>query len=184
MGAAKAGEAQSRIDYALTGAPAGASSGESSLPTCVVENPQALKEFAGQEIAVTPWFELTGDRIRQFAEATEDRQWIHVDAVRARLESPYGGAIAHGFLTLSLTSYFIKQAVEIRHGVRFAINYGLNRVRFPAPVRANTNIRARVALVSLHELPGSVEAVYSVSIESEGAAKPSCVAECVLRYYP
>ena len=91
------------------------------MPTCVVENPQALKEFAGQEIAVTPWFELTGDRIRQFAEATEDRQWIHVDAVRARLESPYGGAIAHGFLTLSLTSYFIKQAVEIRHGVRFAI---------------------------------------------------------------
>ena len=153
------------------------------MPTCVVENPQALKEFAGQEIAVTPWFELTGDRIRQFAEATEDRQWIHVDAARARLESPYGGAIAHGFLTLSLTSYFIKQAVEIRHGVRFAINYGLNRVRFPAPVRANTNIRARIALVSLKELPESVEAVYSVSIESEGAAKPSCVAECVLRYY-
>jgi acyl dehydratase len=143
-----------------------------------------LKRFAGREIAVTPWLELTQDRIRKFAEDTEDRQWIHVDPERARSESPYGATIAHGFLTLSLTSYFIKQAVEIRHGVRFAVNYGLNRVRFPAPVRANTNIRARVALLSFNELPDSVEAIYSVAVESQGAAKPSCVAECVVRYYP
>ena len=154
------------------------------MPTRVVQNPQSLREFAGQEIAVTPWFELTEKRIRQFAEATEDRQWIHIDPERARLESPYGAQIAHGFLILSLTSFFIQQAVEIRQGVRLAINYGLNRVRFPAPVRANSNIRARVALLALRELPESVEAVYSVSIETEGAAKPSCVAECVVRYYP
>jgi len=154
------------------------------LPTCVVKNPRSLKEFVGKEVAVTPWFELTQGRIRQFAEATEDRQWIHVDQERARLESPYGTTIAHGFLTLSLSSYFIKQAVEIRHSVRLAVNYGLNRVRFPAPVRANSNIRARVALLRLNELPESVEAIYSVSIETEGAAKPSCVAECVVRYYP
>jgi acyl dehydratase len=154
------------------------------LAACVAKNPRSLKEFAGQEIAVTPWFELTQDRIRQFAEATEDRQWIHVDPERAKLESPYGATIAHGFLTLSLTSYFIKQAVEIRYGVRLAVNYGLNRVRFPAPVRANTRIRGRVALLNVHELPESVEAIYSVSIETEGAAKPSCVAECVVRYYP
>jgi len=154
------------------------------LAACVAKNPRSLKEFAGQEIAVTPWFELTEDRIRQFAEATEDRQWIHVDPERAKLESPYGRTIAHGFLTLSLTSYFIRQAVEIRYGVRLAVNYGLNRVRFPAPVRANTRIRARVALLNVHELPESVEAIYSVSIETEGAAKPSCVAECVVRYYP
>lgn len=154
------------------------------MAACVAKNPRSLKEFAGQEIAVTPWFELTQDRIRQFAEATEDRQWIHVDPQRAKLESPYGATIAHGFLTLSLTSYFIKQAVEIRHGVRLVVNYGLNRVRFPAPVRANTRIRARVALLRVHELPESVEAIYSVSIETEGAAKPSCVAECVVRYYP
>ena len=159
-------------------------SSEGSLAACVAKNPRSLKEFAGQEMAVTPWFELTEDRIRQFAEATEDRQWIHVDPERAKLESPYGRTIAHGFLTLSLTSYFLKQAVEIRYGVRLAVNYGLNRVRFPAPVRANTRIRARVALLRVQELPESVEAIYSVSIETEGAAKPSCVAECIVRYYP
>jgi acyl dehydratase len=150
----------------------------------VVENPLSLKQFAGKEIAVTPWFEVTQDRIRQFAEVTEDRQWIHVDAERARLKSPHGTTIAHGFLTLSLASHFIKQAVEIRHGVTWAINYGLNRVRFPAAVRANAKIRARVTLLNVNELPDSVEAIYSVSIETEGATKPSCVAECVIRYYP
>jgi len=154
------------------------------LPTCAVENPLSLKQFAGKEIAVTPWFEVTQDRIRQFAEVTEDRQWIHVDAERARLKSPYGTTIAHGFLTLSLVSHFVKQAVEIRHGVTRAINYGLNRVRFPAAVRANAKIRARVTLLNVNELPDSVEAIYSVSIETEGATKPSCVAECVIRYYP
>lgn len=154
------------------------------MPTRVVENPGSLKEFAGKEIAVTPWFEMTQDRIRQFAEATEDRQWIHVNPERARLESPYGATIAHGFLTLSLISYFIKQAVEIRQGVRLAINYGLNRVRFPDPVRASAKIRAHVTLVQLNERPESVEAIYSVSIETEEACKPSCVAECVVRYYP
>ena len=154
------------------------------MPTCVVENPLSLKQFAGREIAVTPWFEVTQDRIRQFAEVTEDRQWIHVDAERARLKSPYGTTIAHGFLTLSLASHFIKQAVEIRHGVAWAINYGLNRVRFPAAVRANAKIRARVTLLNVNELPDSLEAIYSVSIETEGATKPSCVAECVIRYYP
>jgi acyl dehydratase len=150
----------------------------------VVENPLSLKQFAGKEIAVTPWFEVTQDRIRQFAEVSEDRQWIHVDAEQARLESPYGTTIAHGFLTLSLVSHFIKQAVEIRHGVTRAINYGLNRVRFPAAVRANAKIRARVTLLDVNELPDSVEAIYSVLIETEGATKPSCVAECVIRYYP
>ena len=150
----------------------------------MVENPLSLKQFAGKEIAVTLWFEVTQDRIRQFAEVTEDRQWIHVDAERARLKSPYGTTIAHGFLTLSLVSHFIKQAVEIRHGVTRAINYGLNRVRFPAAVRANAKIRARVTLLNVNELPDSLEAIYSVSIETEGATKPSCVAECVIRYYP
>ena len=154
------------------------------MPPCVVENPLSLREFAGKEIAVTPWFQLTQEHIRQFAEITEDRQWIHVDQERARLESPYGATIAHGFLILALSSYFVKQAVEIRRGVRLAVNYGLNRVRFPSAVRANSNIRARVTLLDLKELPQSIEATYSVSIEAEKAAKPSCVAECVIRYFP
>jgi acyl dehydratase len=142
-----------------------------------------LKEFIGKEIALTSWLELTQERIQGFAETTGDEQWIHVDPERAKLESSYGTTIAHGFLVLSLTSYFLKQALEIRHGVRLAINYGLNRVRFPAPVPANSKIRARVTLLNLKELPDCIEAIYSVSMETDGAAKPSCVAEWILRYY-
>jgi acyl dehydratase len=153
------------------------------LPTCVIENPLCLKEFRGKEIALTPWLELTQERIQAFAETTGDEQWIHVDPERAKLESSYGTTIAHGFLVLSLTSYFLKQALEIRHGVRLAINYGLNRVRFPAAVPANSKIRARVTLLNLKELPDCIEAIYSVSIETDGAAKPGCVAEWILRYY-
>jgi acyl dehydratase len=148
-----------------------------------VENPRSLKELVGKEIAVTPWLELTQERIEQFAQITDDHQWIHVDEARARLESPYGATIAHGFLVLSLTSYFLREAIGIRQGVRLVVNYGLNRVRFPAAVRANSRIRAHVTVLSAKELPDSLEAIYSVFIESEGAAKPSCVAECVLRYY-
>ena len=153
------------------------------MATCVVENPPSLRELVGKEIALTPWFELTQERIRKFAEISEDQQWIHVDEERARLESPYRSTVAHGFLILSLASYFLKQAIEIRHGVSLAINYGLNRVRFPAPVRADSKVRARVSLLVLKDLPDCVEATYSVSIEGEGASKPSCVAEWILRYY-
>jgi acyl dehydratase len=137
----------------------------------------------GKEIAVTPWLELTQERIEQFARITDDHQWIHVDEARARLESPYGTTIAHGFLVLSLTSYFLKEAIGIRQGVRLVVNYGLNRVRFPAAVRANSRIRAHVTVLRARELADSLEAIYSVSIESEGVTKPNCVAECVLRYY-
>lgn len=153
------------------------------MPSFVVETPASLKEFLGKELAITPWLTITQDRIRQFAEITEDRQWIHVDEERASAKSPYQSTIAHGFLTLSLISYFLKLAVEIRGGVRFAVNYGLNRVRFPAAVRANSNIRARVALLSFKEFPDAVEVIYSVSIETEGDGKPCCVAECIIRYY-
>jgi acyl dehydratase len=148
-----------------------------------VENLQSLKSFVGREIGVTDWFTLTQERIQQFAEATEDRQWIHVDRERAQKESPYGTTIAHGFLTLSLLSYFLKQAIEIRGGVRMGINYGLNRVRFPAAVRAGSRIRARVSLQSLKELPDCQEAVFSITVECEGAEKPCCVAEWIVRYY-
>jgi len=97
------------------------------MPPLVVETPRSLNDFVGREIAVTDWFTVTQERIRQFAEVTEDRQWIHVDRERAQKESPYGTTIAHGFLTLSLVSHFMKQAIEIRSGVRMGVNYGLNR---------------------------------------------------------
>jgi acyl dehydratase len=148
-----------------------------------IENLQSLKTFVGREIGVTDWFTLTQERIQQFAEATEDRQWIHVDRERAQKESPYRAPIAHGFLTLSLLSYFLKQAIEIRGGVRMGINYGLNRVRFPSAVRAGSRIRARVSLQSLKELPDCQEAVFSITVECEGAEKPCCVAEWIVRYY-
>ena len=148
-----------------------------------LENLDSLKAFVGREVALTDWFVLTQERIKQFAEATEDRQWIHVDPERARSESPYGATIAHGFLTLSLLSHFMKQAIEIRSGLRMAINYGLNRVRFPSAVRASSKIRARMALQSYKELSGCVEAVFAISVECQGAEKPCCAAEWIVRYY-
>jgi acyl dehydratase len=153
------------------------------MPPLVVKNPQALKELVGKEIGGTEWLRVTQERIERFAEATEDRQWIHLDRARASKESPYGTTIAHGFLTLSLISHFMKEVIQIQSGVRLAVNYGLNRVRFPAPVRADSKIRARVALLALKELSDSVEATYAVTVESEPASKPSCVAECIVRYY-
>jgi acyl dehydratase len=156
---------------------------EKLMPPLVIKNPQSLKEFVGREIGVTEWFPVTQERIERFAEATEDRQWIHTGRARARKESPYGDTIAHGFLTLSLLSYLMKEAIQVQGGVRLAVNYGLNRVRFPAAVRADSRIRARIALLELKELSDAVEATYSVTIENEGSAKPVCVAEWIVRYY-
>jgi acyl dehydratase len=149
----------------------------------VVSNPQSLKALVGREIRVTEWFPVTQERIALFAEATEDRQWIHLDQARANIESPYGATIAHGFLTLSLISHFLKSMIQIKSGVRLAVNYGLNRVRFPAAVRADSRIRTRVALLALKELSDSLEATYTVTIESEQSEKPACVAEWIVRYY-
>lgn len=148
----------------------------------VVENPQALTKLAGQEIAVTDWMTLEQRRIVQFAEATEDRQWIHLDRARAEEESPYRTTIAHGFLTLSLLSHFLKQAIDVR-GVRMAVNYGLNRVRFPAAARSGSRIRARVTLQSAEERANCVEVTFAMAIECEGEMKPCCVAEWVIRFY-
>ena len=148
----------------------------------VLKNPQALQEFVGKEIGVTEWFLVTRERIVQFAEATEDRQWIHVDPARAGRESPYGATIAHGFLTLSLISHLAHEVMRIE-GVRLAVNYGLNRVRFPAAVRAESRIRGRVGLLALKQIADSLEAIFSVAVEIEGTEKPACVAEWIVRYY-
>lgn len=145
--------------------------------------PNSLKDLIGQEISVTDWFTVTQERIQQFADATLDHQWIHVDVERARNESPFKAPIAHGFLTLSLVSHFMHEAMEFTQRPRLAVNYGLNRVRFVSPVKAGANIRARVTLQSLEDIPKGMEVVFAVTIESEGGTKPCCVAECVLRYY-
>jgi acyl dehydratase len=149
----------------------------------IVDTPDCLKQFVGKEIGVSDWLTITQERVAQFAEATEDRQWIHLDRERAEKESPYGTTIAHGFLTLSMISRFVKDVIQVRTGVGMAINYGLNRVRFPSPVRAGAKIRARVTLLSIKELPAAHEAAFSVTIESECGEKPCCVAESIVRYY-
>jgi acyl dehydratase len=149
----------------------------------LLESPQALRQLIGRQIGVSEWMLLTQERIQQFAEVTDDRQWIHLDRERARRESPYGTTVAHGFLTLSLLSSFWRQVLQIREGTQMSINYGLNRVRFPAPVLAGAKIRARFTLRSVEQVPGALEVVLDATIETEGGSKPCCVAEWVLRYY-
>jgi acyl dehydratase len=153
------------------------------MPKRILDSPEALKALVGQEIAVTDWFNVTQERIQQFADATLDHQWIHVDVERARRESPFKAPIAHGFLTLSLLPHFMHQALEIKQGIRLGVNYGLNRVRFVSPVRAGSNIRARIVLQTLKEVPNGMEAVFNASVEVEDGKKPCCVAEWVVRYY-
>ncbi|MGZ4871142.1 MAG: MaoC family dehydratase [Candidatus Angelobacter sp.] len=154
------------------------------MPKRILDSPDSLKDLVGQEIAITDWFNVTQERIQQFADATLDHQWIHVDVERARRESPFGAPIAHGFLTLSLLPPFMHEALQIKHGVRRGVNYGLNRVRFVSPVRAGSNIRARIALQSLKDVPpNGVEVVFNATVEVEGSEKPCCVAEWVARYY-
>jgi acyl dehydratase len=149
----------------------------------ILDTPNSLKQYLGKEIGVSEWLAVTQERIAQFAEATEDRQWIHLDRERAERESPYGTTIAHGFLTLSLISRFMKDVIQVRRGTGMTVNYGLNRVRFPAPVRAGSKIRARITLLNVTEVPGAYESIFSVAVESEGGEKPCCVAELIVRYY-
>lgn len=156
--------------------------GERIVPARVVDSIEALKRLAGSEIGVTDWVAVTQDRIQQFAETTEDRQWIHLDRERTQGESPYGTTVAHGFLTLSLLSHFLRQVLELR-GARMGINYGLNRVRFPAPVRSGTRVRARVRLDSTKDFQGGMEAAFSFTVVCEDSEKPACVAEWIVRYY-
>lgn len=149
----------------------------------VAETPQSLRDLVGRELTPTEWFAVTQDHIQQFAEVTGDRQWIHVDRERAQRESPYGTTIAHGFLTLSLLSRFLAQAIQIRSGVRMTVNYGLNRVRFPSTVCAGCKIRTRFTLRSVKEVTSALEAIFDAKVETQNSDKPCCVAEWVVRYY-
>ena len=137
----------------------------------------------GRELAVSDWLTMTQERIRQFADVTDDHQWIHLDQDRAARESPYKTTIAHGFLTLSLISALVKNALSIG-GQKLAVNYGLNRVRFVSAVPAGGRIRARVTPISVETVDrGASQVVWGVVVEREGAAKPCLVAEWLVRYY-
>jgi acyl dehydratase len=149
----------------------------------VIENLQTLASLKSQEVAVSEWLTVDQERIDEFAQATGDRQWIHVDVERARRESPFGGTVAHGFLTLSLLPYLSERALRIE-GLRLTVNCGLNRVRIPAPLPAGSRIRARFTLLAADPIEGGLEAQWRASFEREGGQKPVCVAESVARYYP
>lgn len=141
-----------------------------------------LGEAVGREF-VSPWREVAQDAITQFAGVTGDRQWIHVDTERAPRESPYGTTIAHGFLSLSLISSLLRDAVGAITGTRMTINYGLNKVRFPAPVPAGSRVRGRCTLQQIAPIDGGVQATWQVLVERDGAVKPACAAEWLVRYY-
>jgi len=147
---------------------------------------QELQSKTGQEIHCSDWLDVSQDLVNRFADATGDHQWIHVDPARAKAESPYGGTIAHGYLTLSLYP-MLRGLVEadkpIVPGVQNVINYGLNKLRFPNAVRVGSRIRGRCTLVSVEEIKGSLQITEQYAVEIEGEERPACVAECVMRLY-
>lgn len=144
-------------------------------------NLEGLRSSVGLELAESGWLPVLQEDIAAFAEATGDRQWIHTDPERAK-GSPFGGPVAHGFLTLSWLSRLLGDALKV-NGVSMAVNYGLNRVRFPAPVPAGSKIRAHFTLGALKDIPGGAEALFLVSVEKQGGEKPVCIAEWIIRYY-
>jgi acyl dehydratase len=143
----------------------------------------SLRNRIGQEIAVSDWLDVTQERIDGFAAATEDRQWIHVDAARAAAESPFGTTIAHGFLTLSLVSVLARRAMAFGD-LRMAINYGVNRVRFVSPVPSGARVRGRFTPLAVDDVADGVQVTWGITVEREGGTKPCSVVEWIVRYYP
>src|SRR3954469_13589100 len=144
---------------------------------------RTLGNRIGEEIAVSNWIEVTQERINQFADATGDHQWIHVDPARAAAELPSKTTIAHGFLTLSLLSTLIRESITFT-GLRMAINYGLNRVRFVSPVPSGSRIRALITLQCVDAVSGGYQATWTVTIERARGTKPACIPDGIVRYYP
>jgi len=144
---------------------------------------RSLAGHVGRELGVSDWVTISQAQINQFADATGDHQWIHIDAAKAATDSPFKTTIAHGFLTLSLISQLLRGALQFE-GTRMAINYGLNRVRFVSPVPSGSRVRGRFTLASVEDAGGAIQAVWQATIEREGSDKPVCVAEWLVRYYP
>jgi acyl dehydratase len=155
----------------------------------IVDFLKFLEPQIGQEIHIGPWLQIDQQRINKFAEVTGDQQWIHIDPERAKKESPYGTTVAHGYLTLSL----LPLLTESNHpdffqknypGMKYRVNYGLNRVRFPAPVKVGAKIRARTTIQSAEEVKNGVQVCYLITIDIDGEEKPACSAEFLARLYP
>lgn len=149
----------------------------------MIESMAELESLVGQEVAVSDWLEITQERVNQFADVTEDHQWIHVDPERARAETPFGGSIAHGFLTLSLLPHLAWSSFQVKGDFKMGINYGANKIRFVSPVKVGSRLRARFTLQALEAVTGGYQLTWNVTVESENASKPAMVAEWLSRYY-
>lgn len=149
------------------------------MPT-VFENPAALLSAVGTDLGETEWMTITQERVNQFADATGDHQWIHVDPDKAD-DGPFGAPIAHGYLTLALTNLFLPQLLVVDN-ISMGVNYGVNKVRFPSPVIVGSSIRASGVVSAATEVAGGVQAVVTLTVEIEGGAKPACVVESISRF--
>ncbi len=140
-----------------------------------------LRTAAGTHLGWTDWMVITQDRVDLFADATGDHQWIHVDVERARAESPFGGPIAHGYLTLALSNLFLPQLIAVP-AASAGVNYGTGKVRFPAPVLVDSRVRSGAEVSAVEEIPGGLQTTITITIEVEGSAKPACVIESLSRW--
>lgn len=140
-----------------------------------------VRAAVGSHLGYSEWTTITQEQVNTFAEATGDHQWIHVDVARATAESPFGGPIAHGYLTLALTNLFLPQVVEVR-GISLGVNRGTGKIRFPAPVPVGSRLRAGVALVAVDDVTGGIDTTMEITVEREGSVKPVCVVESLSRY--
>ena len=149
----------------------------------IFQTPAELSSSIGKHLGHSAWMEVTQQRIQLFADATDDQQWIHVDPERAK-QGPFGAPIAHGYLTLSLVNRFLPEIVEVR-GISMGVNYGADRIRFPAPVKVGSRIRGGAELIEVENTKdGGVQAKIRVTVEIEGSERPACVVDTISRYYP
>jgi acyl dehydratase len=151
------------------------------MAALVIKGIDGLKEKVGEHLGYSPYLEVTQERVNQFAEATGDFQWIHIDVEKAKA-GPFGGPIAHGYLTLSLGPVLLPEIFAVA-GISMGVNYGANKVRFMSPVPVGSKLRAGVKVVAVDDVAGGAQVTMEATFEVEGAAKPSCVAEIIFRYY-
>ena len=149
--------------------------------TTKLQGIEGLKAKLGEHLGFSDWHEVTQDQVNRFADATLDHQWIHIDPERAKA-GPFGGPIAHGYLTLSLAPHLLSQVLQVE-GIKMGVNYGLNKVRFPAPVPVGSKLRLGAAIAEVEDIAGGAQITVDMTFEVDGQAKPSCVAQAVFRYY-
>jgi acyl dehydratase len=149
--------------------------------TTIVDGLEAFHGLAGQQIGYTEWQTITQERVNLFADATDDHQWIHVDPERAK-EGPFGGPIAHGYLTLSLAPVLLNKIIRVDN-MKFGVNYGANKIRFPSPVPVGSELRMGVTVANVEDVTGGVQVTYDMVMEVRDAPKPACVAQVVYRYF-